>query len=489
MAGQSRQIAKYHRNFLKYGKVNPTAIQRIGGFFGSLTRKKDIPLGPGLNQFLGFGSVIENSNKSNYIEKGWNKSATVYSIVRKIAKTCSYAPWGAYKIVDEQSFKRYKAMSAQHQTASGIKATMMIRQKALEPVNDRLLNDLMDHPNPTMSGSEYIEGLFTYKLLTGDAYEWGVKLDSGNDRGKPQQLWLLPSQYVDIETSIGGYPQLPVGYVLNEGQPKHFDPEEILHIKYFNPNYSSIGNHLYGFSPLQAAWLSIQEDNSAKDAAIEMLQNRGPRGVLSMEGWTAKEMTAQMAKEQAGLLKERFRQELIEGKGGIVTVAGKASYVSIGLNIADLKILEISDYTMRDICNVYGVWEGLFNSNSDSTNGQFKVEQFKKDFILNTVLTELNSLKSSRNHKLQTDWGYKGSGIVLDYDPTVYMELQDDLKEMAEWLERAWWYTGNEKRVYMNDNESDNPMMNEILVPQNLIPLSDLGADVSELPEMGLSGE
>src|SRR5699024_136727 len=108
-----------------------------------------------------------------------------------------------------------------------------------------------------------------------------------------------------------------------------------------------------------------------------------------------------MAKEQAGLLKERWRQTRMEEKGGVVPMPGKGAYEQIGLSIADLKILEISNYTMRDICNIYGVWAGLFNSGDNQKYDN--VSQFRKDFIINVVLPELNQRKSALNHKLQTD--------------------------------------------------------------------------------------
>lgn len=470
-------------DFLKYGTVKPNALQRVKHFFSSLTKSDKFYTSNSIGWF-GFGSVISECNREQYIREGYDKSATVYSIVRKIAKTCSFAPWGAYRIKDEQSFKMYKAMSMQQQTTASIKNMSMMRRKALEPVNDARLNELMTTPNPTQGGTEYHEGLFTYKLLTGNVYEWGRLLDSGANRGKPNELWLLPPQYIEIKAG-NTFPIMPAGYILYAGQPIPFTTEEILHSKYFNPNYNSTGGHLYGFSPLQAAWLTVQEDNDAKDAAIEMLQNRGVRGVLAMKGWDPKNMSQNMAKEQAGQLKERFRQEMLENRGGIVSVPGDADFVQMGLSLNDLKILEISNYTQDDLCNVYGVWSGLFNSGNNQKYDN--VEQFRKDFIINTILPELNSLRDQRNAKLRTDWGYKGSGIVLDYDSSVYVELQDDLEKLAKWLGSAWWFTGNEKRVYMNESENDNPMMNEVLVPQNLIPLSDLNIDVAEITDTGLN--
>jgi len=470
-------LIKLERNFFKFGTFKPSLVQRVKSL---LTKANPIFNNTEL-RWIPYSFLINDCNRKAYIKEGWNKNVTLYSIVRKIAKTCAYAPWAAYKVTDEQSFKKYKALSAQQHTPQSLKALEVVKRKALEPVNDRRLNDLMNQPNPIMGGTEYHEGLFTYKLLTGNAYEYAVRPDAGNNAGKPLELWLLPPQYTEIKVS-GSFPVRPVGYVLTEGGSIDFDLDEVLHTKYFNPNYSYIGQHLYGFSPLQAAWIANQQDNDAREAAIEILQNRGVRKIITSEA-----VTPTNAKEQAGRLKERWRQEMIENRGGIVLMPGKGQVLDVGLGIEDLKILDISNYTQDDLCNAYGVWSGLFNSGANQKYDN--VEQFRKDFIINTVLPELNALRDARNMKLNTDWGYKGSGIVLDYDSTVYVELQSDMKELAEWLKIADWFTPNEKRVYMNENESDIPEMNMVYMDSNKAPITDLGMTVPGLPETGLENE
>lgn len=474
-------IAKLQTNFLRFGTPFPSFLERAK----SLIRfKKDnfIPSSTVLN--YGFGSIIPDSTKINSIKEGWNKSATVYAIVRKIAKTCAYAPWQAYKIVDDQAYKKYKSLASQTQTNKSIGQLQIAKVKALEPIQDNRLNDLYSNPNPLQSGSEYIEALITYKLLTGDSYEWANMLDLGRNSGTPGELWPLPSHLMQIIHN-GSFPLGIKAYILADGNQRQFTPEEVLHTKYFNPNYSFLGTHLYGFSPLQASWLTVQEDNDAKQAGIEILQSRGPRKIITVE--TDAIRTAEQAAEQAGRLQKRWREQMIENKGGLVLMPGKGGSIDVGLGINDLKILEISNYTQDDLCNVYGVWSGLFNSQSNQKYDN--VNQFRKDFIINTVLPELNQLRDARNYKLRTDWGYKNAGIVLDYDPTVYAELQEDFKELATWLKMTDWFTPNEKRAYMNEPPIDNPAMDRVYIPTNYAPIDEIGMEVMPLPKTGLENE
>lgn len=477
----TRDVTVLQSNFLKYGTPLPTLKQRVLGLFRAKASNAFIPASATLG--LGYGSTIPDVSKQNALREGWNKNATVYSIIRKIAKACACAPWGVYKVVDDQAYKRYKALPA-----SNMEHRHMARVKALQPVQGHRLNDLYANPNPLQSGSEYTEALITYKLITGDAYEWANMLDGGRNGGTPGEFWPLPSHLMRISTN-GAFPLNVAQYTLFDGQPRQFTPEEVLHSKYFNPNYSYTGMHLYGFSPLQAAWLNMQEDNDARDAAIEILQNRGPRKLIAVD---SPAMTNPVqAKEQAGRLKERWREEMIEGRGGIVLVPGSGQAIDVGLSINDMKILEISNYTLDDLCNVYGLWSGLLNNQGGQKYDN--VVQYRKDFITNVVLYELNALRDARNYKLRTDWGYRGAGIVLDYDPTVYQELQEDMAKLADWLNTAWWFTPNKKLVYMNEAPVNDPVMDRVYIPSTFVPIEEVGMstmpDQAGLNDYGNGGE
>lgn len=440
-------------------------------------RTKSNPFYPTSLSYFGFGSSFDPASRLGAINEGWNKNVTLYAIVRKIAKTCAFAPGGLYKVKDEQAFKRYKAMSAQHQTSISFKNLNAVKVKALEPVQSHPLNDLYANPNPLQSGPEFEEALETYQLLTGNAYEWGRILS----RGVVGELWPQPSQFMQI-VPTNTFPMGISKYILMAGMTYDFTSQEILHTKYFNPNYTITGNHLYGFSPLQASWLTLIEDNEAKSAAIELLQNRGPRKII-----TSTVMTPSNAKETSGRLKEQWREEMLEGRGGIVMMGGQGQVLDVGLGINDLKILEISGFTKDDLCNAYGMPSVLLNSGG-SKDFTSPVEQFRKDFIINTILPELRMRANARTRKLK-DWGYGGQGFVFDYDTTVYTELQEDKKAMAEWLQIADWFTQNEKRVFMGENESDLPGMNMAYINSSKIPVSEAGMEVQPLPDTGLEGE
>ena len=66
-------------------------------------------------QFI-IGSAIllfgTSENDETYINDGYRKNATIYSIVNIITKAASTIPYHIYRKVNDNSYKRYKAMSS-----------------------------------------------------------------------------------------------------------------------------------------------------------------------------------------------------------------------------------------------------------------------------------------------------------------------------------------------------------------------------------------
>lgn len=452
----------------KYGTLRPSFGQRLKFTLKSLFGGSGWMYNS--HSFYNTGFSLVNWNKQKGVTKGFNANQVVYSIISKIAKTCSYAQWGSYKVIDSGAYDEYMGLSKQQLQVKDIGSLLRLKTKALQRIHDDRLEHLLKYPNKEQSASEYMENLIGYKLLTGDFYEWSRLIPSGENEGKPLDFHCLPSQYMMIDIHKGSFPIEIDQYRLENGDKTIvFDPKEILHGRYFNPNFDFNGNHLYGFSPLQAGWLALLQDNESRDAGIEILQNRGVRGVLSIKNDAMR--TQKMANEQAGLLKERWKQESYENRGGLVLTPGVASWTKVGLSLDDMKILEIGEYTLDDLCNIYGVSSVLFNSRTNSKYDNF--EQARKDFIINSILPILNQYKDARNQKLFQDWGYGGSGIVIDYDVSGFVELQQDLAKQSEWLNRSWWLTPNERRSYMRELPLQDEDMDKVYIPNDLIPINE----------------
>jgi phage portal protein BeeE len=126
--------------------------------------------------------------------------------------------------------------------------------------------------------------------------------------------------------------------------------------------------------------------------------------------------------------------------------------------------------TTNRIASILNVPPVLLNPENSSYNN---LKEAKKELITAACFPELDSLRDDWNAIAQL---YKGEDLYVDYDPSVYPELQEDMEKMVRSLKEAWWYTGNERRLKMSEDEdTDNPIMNEYVIPSGMILLSDLG--------------
>ncbi len=62
----------------------------------------------------------------------------------------------------------------------------------------------------------------------------------------------------------------------------------------------------------------------------------------------------------------------------------------------------------------------------------------------------------------------------MDFDPTVYSELEGSKKELMGWLENAP-LTEDEKRIYLNEQPLGTPEMQKVYISRNKVPIEMAG--------------
>jgi HK97 family phage portal protein len=249
-----------------------------------------------------------------------------------------------------------------------------------------------------------------------------------------------------IIANINVFPPTRAGYQLYYGQMWSFDTKEILHDKYFNPQWGVTGGQLYGQSPLRAAAKNLTRSNEAKTAAVASFQNGGPAGVLFMNDERFDPTNGQA---QAQALKTAVSQKGGSANFNSIAVSGyKVDWKQIGLSPVELNIIESEKWDLKALCNIYGVPSQLLNdSDSKTYNNQREGE---KALTLRCAIPLLNSLTENLNRKLHSDWGYKGTNLYVDYDLSVYGELEANKSEQTDWLDKAWWISPKQKLDIMN---------------------------------------
>lgn len=424
------------------------------------------PIGNNYYQLLNNSSLIFSDDKITPITKGYNTNDLIYAIAKKISQNVARAPEGIYEIVNEKAYKERKYLLSKSFEREKLTITdyKVLAEKAVNPAISHELNKVLLNPNNNQSQAEYIELRTTYKLLTGDSFEYAIL----NGRKLPISFEMLPAHMIQIKTDK----QFPVGiagYYLNIGAKGHdFEVEEILQTSYPNPNWSEDGRHLYGFAPLRAGLRALMTDNEAKETMAEMLHNRGARAMLFIDADSDGE-----AQEQTDYLREKFRQLGQDYRNEVTVGIGRPTLVNFGFTPEELKITDNNKITREQLCNLFNVPSALFNNDAQTTRDNIK--SFQKDFILNAVIPELNQWRDSFNRHAQKYFKLDGRKYVADYDLSVFGELEVDKSSMWSWLKDAP-YTENEKRIFLGDQPIDNiPEMDKVYINSNKIPIEMAG--------------
>lgn len=276
--------------------------------------------------------------------------------------------------------------------------------------------EILDHPfldtlaqvNPFMNYFELWELTLTYLETTGNAYWYLVN----NRLGVPAELWVIPSQWMriipDKKNFIGGY-------LLTRGaQNIAFEPDEILHFKYPNPN-----DLYYGMSPLAAAAHAIDTDEYMDKYEMALFRNQArPDAVLE----TDKSLTDPEYKRLEIAWNKTHQGVGKAGKMAILEAGLK--FKPMALSPRDLNFLAGRKFTRDQICNIFlvpslkiGVTEQVNRANMDTAD-----YGFEKDVILSKRIR----IQEKINEKLMPRYD---DNLFVEFEGTIPLDKEYALKE------------------------------------------------------------
>jgi HK97 family phage portal protein len=416
-----------------------------------------------LVQLFGLSLVWGRWDQKDYIKEGYMKNASLYSIINRITKTASVAPFKVYRVKDEKKFAQYKNWTGVNATKESMMNAMRIKAMVYEEDNKHPLNELINKPNPWQGGADFTTNCIGFRLLTGNRFLLLTQLDLGANAGRVVGLVNLPPDDVAVKgdgTLFGVH-----SYVLQLGQSLEIPKESIIHSKYPNYQITAQGDHLKGMSPLRAGERNLERSDKAEARSVTMLKNQGAAGVLFNKN------LAEYTQEQAGELKKKLNEDVLglDNAGKIAVANGDLGYLDFGMNSQELSLLDLEKYSLQQLCNIYGVPYVLMNADNSTYNN---IQEAKKELITMAVVPELAALRDDWNTVAKN---YKGENIYVDYDLSVYPELQEDLEKQMRIAKDSWWIKGNEKRLMMGlDEDTEEEMMDKYLVPSGLTDITNL---------------
>lgn len=408
-------------------------------------------------QWMGNGYAKYDQSNKSYLEKGYNENPTVFAIINKQTVKTVSVPYVIKEIENKQEYGKL------HQLDLATKGIVSLRQQikraSLETkaYKDQEKPFPLEQPNPNQTWVDVI-GLFkTYMKITGNYYQYNVSTTDGANKGIPKLVYVLPSHLMQIVLKKDAnllIDENPIDYyMLVEGnQYIKFGVDEVVHIKYVNPNYDMNGSHLYGQSPLRAGLRNINSQNSAIDTNIKMLQSAGAYGFLYGK-------STPLTADQANSLKERLVEmdKDTERLGKIGASSAEVGFQRISLTTDELKPFDYLNWDQKTICNILNFPDELLNADGKASLGSTDTSEARKSLITDDIQPDLVLLQSAWNKSfIPLFKGYENS--VIEFDVTELPEMQEDMKKQAEALNLIP-LTPNEKRtVFKYETLSDDGM-------------------------------
>lgn len=373
--------------------------------------------------------VLIADNSAAYIKDGYQGNDIVYSAVKMVEEKVKLAPWAQYKVVDESSLKQYKI----HLKAGDYTKAEKYQRKALELMENFNLRtgkwkELLEWPNEYETWGDFVANGAAYKMLTGNKFWWAERLEAGANAGLPNGIYALPPQFISI-LAKKGWPVKVLGYQLNSGQILNFPLEDVMHERYFNPSYDVNGSHLYGQSPVMAALMNLTRNNYNKTAGTRKFENSGATGVLFIDD---DRISPEQAAEQVNAIKAKWSSEYTgaENYGKIAHSGYKTGFTSITETAKDMELIRAEDLDLRRLANIWGIPSQLMND--PENKAEANVIEAERVLTSRCALPQLTACRDNLNRKGK-DWGIES---YIDFDLSVYRELQEDQGKKWEWVKQ-----------------------------------------------------
>lgn len=355
----------------------------------------------------------------SFVDRGYGGNPYVFSVIKQITSKCAAIPWSVYRVRDEKAFRGYrvKSRSLSKRTTREFRE---VKSRALEEVSDTELNKILERPNERQTWHEFVEASVGFKQITGNLIILGFGPDNGENAGK--FIEIIPYNPSGLEVVAGPFPAPVQGYKVR-GRQEVVPPEQVLHLKYFNP-----ANPNVGMSPLEAAILSVKANNGYAEWNYNLTENLGAiPGMITVE-------TDDLKQEQRDQIMQAYRDRQAGAKNaGLPFIASKiVDWKQTAWSPADMQWAEGLRLTADQIAHVYEWPPQLIGNNQSSTYNNIK--EMLRYAYTGKIIPEMDALRDGLNRFLKAS----ESGFFLDYNTEDIEALQEDRAIVWDRVLRAW---------------------------------------------------
>lgn len=343
------------------------------------------------------------------------------------------------KFADEAYTKNviaHQAVSQIARSASSVKFKIKKLGQTLDP-HFYPLSKLLAAPNPAQGGAELLESIFSFKLISGNAYILAI---GANADEAPIELYALRPDRVSV---IAGHDEMPAGYRYSLGNNRYrdYDTSQVLHLKFFHPL-----DDWYGLSPVEAAAYSIDQHNQAGAWNQALLQNGArPSGALVMKSDNG--LGGRLGEDQYNRMKVQIDEQFsgAANAGRPILLEGGMDWKEMSMSPKDMDYIEMKNSAARDIALAFGVPPQLLGIPGDNTYSN--LAEARLALWEQTIIPHVSNLVDALNN-----W------LTPKFDPQVKIEADlDNIPALSPRRDDVWnrinnatFLTVEEKKKLLN---------------------------------------
>jgi HK97 family phage portal protein len=311
-------------------------------------------------------------------------------------------------------------------------APLVLKQGREELVDHPLLR-LLKSPNTRQGGQSFLEALYGYLLVAGNAYVEAVRVDEA-----PRELYVLRPDRMKVVAGSNGWP-MAYDYQVGSETIRFLQDREtvapILHLTLFNP----LDDH-YGFSPTEAAALALDIHNAASQWNKALLDNAArPSGALVYSGTEGSTLTD----AQFDRLKNEFEAQYqgSANAGRPLLLDGGLDWKPLSLSPKDMDFVATKAAAARDIALAYGIPPMLLGLPGDNTYANYA--EANRALWRQTVIPLIRRVMSEVVNWMSPLYG---TDLMLEPDLDAVEALSDERESLWRRLTNAPFLTDDEKR-------------------------------------------
>jgi len=297
-----------------------------------------------------------------------------------------------------------------------------------EEVKNHPLTMLLKKPNPFQGKSSYNESLIKYWYIGGDVFI--QKVVAG---GNPKELYALRPDKCKVD--FGTDPAEPIkSFIYSAGNEQRIPPEDIMHLKFFNPSdeFNGLGRGLSRFVPVAKSGDML---NASLGWNLALMQNGArPSGAFVSE--------KELSDPQFDRLNEQLDEEVSgpQNAGETLVLDGGVTWVDMFVNPKDADFIESTKLSMRQIAVGIGVPSILVGDTESTTYANYK--EARKALYMDTVIPLGEMVKEEYNVFFEDELN---EGEFLGFSTDHILALQEDVSELYKRVNESVFLSINQK--------------------------------------------